>query len=246
MVQAVHRAAAWQMLRQSDVRMQGSGIVVAADWRTKPTDRFILKWIKLHLSAHVTRLLVRVPWVRPAAVTVVSAGLAVAGGVALALGWGWLAAVLASCSQVLDGADGQLARLSGSQSRGGAYLDSVLDRYGDSAMVLGLVVYSLRFGPLVPAWAIVALGFLALGGSSSISYSSARAAELGMDMGRPTLASKGTRTTVMVVGAAGTLVWPPLGTVALAYLAIHTNVVVCGRMLRASRCTDDPQETGPR
>jgi len=28
------------------------------DWRTKPSDRFILKWIKCHLSAPITPLLV--------------------------------------------------------------------------------------------------------------------------------------------------------------------------------------------
>ena len=213
--------------------------MVAADWRTKPTDRFILKWIKLHVSAHITPLLVRVPWVRPAMVTMVATGLAVGGGVAFTLGWSWLAALLAACSQVFDGVDGQLARLSGRQSRAGAFLDSVLDRYGDGAMVVGLMIYSLRFGRILPAWAVVALGSMALVGSGSISYSSARAAELGIDLGRPTLAGKGTRMTVMVVGAAGTLVWPPLAVVALAYLAIHTNVVVCTRLLRAARPADD-------
>ena len=225
---------------------EGGRVVVSGDWRTKPTDRFVLRWIKLHLSAHITPLLARVPWVRPAMVTVMSMGLATGGGVAFALGWGWLAALLAACSQVLDGADGQLARLSGRQSRSGAFLDSVLDRYGDGAMVVGLVVYSLRFGGVLPAWAIVTLGALSLVGSGSISYSSARAGELGIDLGRPTLASKGTRMTMMVIGAAGTSVWPPLAPVVLAYLAIHTNLVVCGRLLRATPSADGTGETKPR
>ena len=228
------------------MRNEDGRIVGPMDWRTKPTDRFILKWIKLHLSAHVTPLLVHLPWVRPAMVTGASAGLAVGGGVALALGWGWQAALLAACSQVLDGADGQLARLSGRQSHAGAFLDSVLDRYGDGAMVMGLLIYSLRFGRFLPVWAIAVVGSLALLGSGSISYSTARAAELRIDLGRPTLASKGTRMTAMVAGAAGTLVWPPLAAAALAYVAIHTNVVVCWRLARAARSGGGTGETRPR
>lgn len=220
--------------------------MVTTDWRTKSTDRFILKWIKLHLSARITLLLVRVPGARPAIVTVTSAGLAVAGGVALALGRAWPAALLAACSQVLDGADGQLARLSARESRAGAFLDSVLDRYGDGAMTVGLVVYSLRFGGVLPDWAIVALGFLGLAGSGSISYSTARAAGLGIDLGRPTLASKGTRMTVMVVGVTGTLLWPPMAVVTLIYLALHTNAVVWGRLLRAYHSTEGAGDTRRR
>ena len=52
--------------------------------------------------------------------------------------------------------------------------------------------------------------------------------------------------TVMVAGAAGTLVWPPLAVVTLAYLAVHTNVVVCARVLRATRSADGAGETRPR
>lgn len=43
------------------------------DWRNKPTDRFILRWIKRYLSAPVTVLLQRLPFVRPWMVTAASA-----------------------------------------------------------------------------------------------------------------------------------------------------------------------------
>ncbi|UCE26138.1 MAG: hypothetical protein JSW52_07165 [Candidatus Coatesbacteria bacterium] len=39
------------------------------DWRNKPTDRFVLRWIKRYLSAPVALLLKHVPFVRPWAVT---------------------------------------------------------------------------------------------------------------------------------------------------------------------------------
>ena len=202
------------------------------EWLTKPSDRFVLKWIKCHLSARVTPRLAAVPGVRPWMVTVFSAALGVVAGVVFAMGWGAAAGVLAGVAQVLDGVDGQLARLTGRQTRGGAFLDSVLDRYADGAMVLGIIVYLIRLPAPIPAWSLLALGFLALAGSGNISYSSARAESLGLDLGPPTLASKGTRTTVMVLAALGSALWPLLPLAALIYLALHSNVVVVTRILR--------------
>jgi phosphatidylglycerophosphate synthase len=217
----------------------------ATGWKTKPSDRSVLRWIKVHLSARVTLLLVRARWVSPSLVTVASFCLAVAAGVVLGLGEGWVAALLAAASQVLDGVDGQLARLSGRVSPGGAFLDSVLDRYGDGALVAGATVYAVRLGLSVPGWVLAVVGILALIGSNSISFSTSRAAELGLDLGRPTLASKGTRTTVMVIAALGTLLWPPLPAVALGYLALHTNAVVVSRLVRTSAGPSSTRQERP-
>jgi phosphatidylglycerophosphate synthase len=207
----------------------------APDWRTKPTDRFVLRWIKLNLSARVTVVASRISWVTPAIVTFTSTALAVSAGVLMALGWPWQGAIVAAVSQVLDGVDGQLARVRGHASSGGAFLDSVLDRYGDAALVIGTGIYCLRIGTPVPPWAVAVIAALAVAGSGGISYTSARAAELGIDLGMPTLASKGTRVTVMAIGALGTLLWRPLPLLVLVYLAVHTNAVVVGRLFRASR-----------
>ena len=64
-------------------------------WRTKPTDRFILRWIKVHLSARITP------------------GLGMLAGLVYGLGAPWLAGCLAAAAQVFDGVDGQYARLTG-------------------------------------------------------------------------------------------------------------------------------------
>ena len=50
------------------------------DWRTKPTDRFILKWIKLHLSAPTTTTLRNLRRLRPWMITLTSAALGMAAG----------------------------------------------------------------------------------------------------------------------------------------------------------------------
>ncbi len=91
----------------------------------------MLKWIKINLSARITPRLLRVSWLRPWVITISSMAFGMAAGLSFAAGWGVLAGLLAAISQVLDGVDGQYARLTGTQSSAGAFLDSVLDRYSD-------------------------------------------------------------------------------------------------------------------
>jgi len=208
------------------------------EWKTKPTDRFILRWIKVHLSSRITPGLLKYDWLRPWMLTLLSSAVGTIAGIVFALGSGWLAGCLAAAAQVLDGVDGQFARLTGRQSPEGAFWDSVLDRYFDGAMVIGAVIYLARLPINAPLWLLILLGSLALIGSNLISYSSSRAENLGIDTGKPTLASKGTRTTAMIICALGSLFWPGLPFVAICYLAIHTNLVVFNRLIKANRAID--------
>ena len=131
--------------------------------------------------------------------------------------------------------DGQLSRLTGRQSAAGAYLDSVLDRYSDGAMMIGLVVYLIALPLPIPIWQLLILGSLALIGSNLISYSSARARSLNIHEGKATLASKGTRMTVMALSGMGAPFWAPMPMVALCYLVVHPNAVVIKRILQSQR-----------
>jgi len=202
-------------------------------WKTKPSDRFVLKWIKCNLSAAVSPRLTCFPWLKPWMITVCSMVTGMVAGVVFSAGWGLAAGLIAALSQVLDGVDGQFARLTGQQSQAGAFLDSVLDRYSDGALVIGLTVYCS--GLQLPVFLVGSLGSLALIGSGLISYSSARADSLGMSLGRPTLASKGTRTTVTALSGILSPLFPFLPFVALCYLVFHTNAVVASRILMVFR-----------
>lgn len=202
-------------------------------WTTKPTDRFILKWVKVNLSARITPRLTLWPWIAPWHITLASAILGCLAGFVFAMGIGWLAGVIAAFSQVLDGVDGQLARMTGRASKSGAFWDSVLDRYSDGAMVIGMIVYLVRLPfPLEP-WLLILVGAMALVGSNLISYSSARAEVLSLDLGKPTLASKGTRFSVMILCAFLSVLWSGMPILALFYLALHPNGVVVYRLLRS-------------
>ncbi len=203
-----------------------------AAWRTKPTDRFILKWIKLYLSAPISSRLVRVQGLQPWMITLFSSLIGIAAGCMMALGFTVAAGLVAIVSQVFDGVDGQIARITGRSSKRGAFLDSVLDRYTDGFMMIGSIVYVINAEILWPPLA-VGIGALALIGGNGISYSTARADSLGLDLGPPTLASKGTRMTAMIIGAIGAHWWAPLPASALLYIAIHTNAVLIRRLLKA-------------
>jgi phosphatidylglycerophosphate synthase len=203
------------------------------DWKTKPTDRFILRWIKCRLSARITPRLVPLSWLHPWMVTVASASLGVLSGLLFALGLPFVAGLSAAFSQILDGVDGQLARITERESTAGAFLDSVVDRYTDGALVIGLVIYLARSQVFESLWVLLLVGAAAFIGSSLISYSSTRAESLGIDLGKPTLASKGTRVSVIVLFGLLTPLWQGAPIIALFYLALHSNVVVVTRLLRA-------------
>lgn len=164
--------------------------------------------------------------------TLFSTFLGVAAGVLLACRLGWQAGLIGAAAQVFDGVDGQVARLTAKESAGGAFWDSVLDRYTDGAMVLGLVIYLWRESPpeLWPYLAI--LGGLTLIGSNLISYSTARATTLELDLGAPTPVSKGARMSLMILAALATAFWSGAPWVALIGLAIATQLEVIRRLRR--------------
>ena len=76
-----------------------------------------------------------------------------------------------------DTLDGTMARLSGRSSSWGAFLDSVLDRFGDAAVFGGLVLWFAGSGDDLRL-AALALACLALG--AIVPYTKARAEGLGM------------------------------------------------------------------
>jgi phosphatidylglycerophosphate synthase len=168
-------------------------------------------------------------------ITLLSMLSGVCAGVVYGGGWGFTAGLLALISQILDGVDGQLARMTGRQSSAGAFLDSVLDRYADGALVIGLVLYNIRMNPERFMELTLFIGAFAIIGSGLISYTSSRAENLKLEMGAPTLASKGTRTVVTIVCALLSPIssWIPLA--GLIYLAVHTNVVVIWRLARTTQ-----------
>jgi CDP-diacylglycerol--glycerol-3-phosphate 3-phosphatidyltransferase len=132
----------------------------------------------------------------PNALTVVGlAGSAAAAGLILARYWLAAAAVFA-VANAMDSLDGSLARLTGRETRLGAFLDSTFDRLGEALVIGALGVTLAHDGE---AWAVAA-AFLALTASFLVSYTRARAEGLGVDGNRGGLMSRPERLVLTALG----------------------------------------------
>lgn len=98
-------------------------------------------------------------------------------GAAVALGGGWFAlgGWLLLFAFALDAWDGILARQTGRASAAGEFLDATVDRYNDLIVFFGLLYY-YRDDPLP-----LALGALALVGTTLTSYTRAKGEAVGID-----------------------------------------------------------------
>lgn len=176
------------------------------------------------LSLPAASLLARTA-VRPNHVTWVSAGVAFTAAAAFGFSSYRLGAGLAFLSLIVDCIDGDLARLNGQTSRWGAFLDSVLDRWMDAALILGLAVSDFSSYGAVASLALIA--------SMLTSYTRARAQSLGADC-PDGIGGRDTRMFVLIFCALFELI--SAGLVVIAVLGFITSVyrmVVASRALRA-------------
>ena len=132
-----------------------------------------------------------------------------------------------------DLVDGHMARLSGTSSSWGAFLDSTLDRFGDAAIFGGLLLFFVGPGGSDPL-AALALYCLVMG--SVTSYARARAESLGMEA-KGGLAERADRLAAILVmtGLADLFDLPVLITFTLWVLAIASTITVVQRMLQVRR-----------
>ncbi len=132
-----------------------------------------------------------------------------------------------------DLVDGHMARLSGSSSSWGAFLDSTLDRLGDAAIFGGLVLYFMGPGDS-DAYAGLALYCLVMGATTS--YARARAESLGMEA-KGGVAERADRLVAILVmtGLSVLLGQAWFVPFTLAVLALASTVTVVQRVLAVRR-----------
>ena len=186
-----------------------------------------------HLITPVARLLLRLH-VSPDAVTVVgTAGVVVAALVFFPRG-DLLTGVLAITAFVFsDMLDGTMARLSGRTSPWGAFLDSTLDRMGDSAIFGGLVLY---YASVVRSDALAALALYCLVTGWLTSYTRAKAESLGYQA-KGGVAARADRLVAVLVAAGLSDIFdvPALLEATLWLLAAASTVTVVQRILTVHR-----------
>lgn len=98
-------------------------------------------------------------------------------GVLYGYGRFFTAGLMMILANLFDMLDGQVARSRGRVTRFGAFFDSVIDRYSDVIVYVGIMVFYAR-NTAAHSTLLIALTGLALVGSVMISYSRARAESL--------------------------------------------------------------------
>ena len=190
-------------------------------------ERFRAFWTKVF--SPVARLFLRLG-ISPDAVTIVGTMGVCAGALVFFPGGHFLVGVLVCTAFVFsDLIDGHMARLSGTSSAWGAFLDSTLDRLGDAAIFGGLALYYIGPGDSEP---LAALTIYCLVMGSVTSYARARAESLGMQA-KVGIAERSDRLVSILVmtGLADLLNLMFLIPLTLAALAVASTITVVQRIL---------------
>jgi CDP-diacylglycerol--glycerol-3-phosphate 3-phosphatidyltransferase len=134
----------------------------------------------------------------------------------------------------MDALDGTVARLTGTKSKFGAFWDSTLDRYSESLVLLGVLIYGLSKDN---AW-IVVLAFVTVFGSILVSYARSRAETLGIDC-KVGIMTRLERVVVTILMLLLNPLYPDVPVlIGLGLMAIFTNVTVIMRIVHVRREMD--------
>lgn len=131
-----------------------------------------------------------------------------------------LAPIFVLVSGFCDALDGAVARLHGKTTSFGGFMDSLLDRYADSAIYFGIIAGGL---------CNVEWGVIALVGSLLVSYARARSEAAGVKMETVGIAERADRLLIIVLGSFISLIWREGLRWCIVLLALLTNFTVLQR-----------------
>ena len=149
--------------------MDRAECAVLSQLRGKPNDGPVSRYINRPLSVRISRYLTKTS-ITPNYISIfsfilflLSAGLFALGGYTTLLAGG----LIAQFASVMDGCDGEVARLKYMESAFGGWFDAVLDRYADAFLLFGLTWHAYAERMYTSA---LIVGFLAIIGSFMLSY----------------------------------------------------------------------------
>jgi choline kinase/phosphatidylglycerophosphate synthase len=141
---------------------------------SRARDGVVSRALNRRLSAPLSRWLVEHTRVTPNQLSAGAFALALASA-ALFCWPSWVASaaggLLAEVSSVVDGCDGEVARLRRMSTAYGAWLDAVLDRMADALLLGGMAFGGWLYHRAIWVWPV---GFAALAGAFAVSYTEAR------------------------------------------------------------------------
>ena len=131
-------------------------------------------WLTKHIVSPIGKVLVRLR-ITASMITILGLVVTLIGAVILANGHPTTAAFIIGLGGGIDGVDGTVARLTGTASRRGAFLDTMADRVGEIASFAGLAWFVAGDSLLV------LLTVISLGNSMLIPYARSKAEAEGLD-----------------------------------------------------------------
>lgn len=222
-------AELWQEIRnEADVATARRKVLAGA---VGIADGVIARHLNRPLSRRITeRLVTRA--VQPWQVSLSVFALTLAAGLAFAVGHAGTGGVLAQTAAVLDGVDGELARIRYQDSAFRRVYDALLDRIGDAAVIGGMTLYAWLAGA---GHGVVAIGFAAVAGSS---LSMLVKEKYGTQFARPWADEREGAARWLLLGRDGRLFLALVAGVTghveavLAYIAVGTHAHAGLRILR--------------
>ncbi|MDH5449587.1 MAG: archaetidylinositol phosphate synthase [Candidatus Bathyarchaeota archaeon] len=152
--------------------------------------------------------------------------------------WAWqanhllliVAPFLLLVSGFCDALDGAIARLHKQTTTFGGFLDSLLDRYADAVVFLGIIIGGL----CDPFW-----GLTALIGSLLVSYTRARAEATGIKMEAVGVAERADRLFILAIASFLSIVWLEALNLGIIVLAFLSNLTVLQRVVYFYKASKD-------
>lgn len=202
--------------------------ILLANLRDKPNDGPVSRYLNRPISVRISRRLVNYR-ITPNQISLFSflcsllaAGLFAHGAYSALL----LGGFLAQFASIIDGCDGEVARLKYQRSSYGGWFDAVLDRYADAFLLFGLTwhVYTSRVDNLV-----LLVGFMAIIGSFLLSYTADKYDSLmriRINCGKGFRLGRDVRVFLIFLGAIFNQPY-----VTLAVIAIVMNIETIRRMI---------------
>ncbi len=216
----------------------------AALYRTlsKPGDGFIARTINRRISTGLfTPLLLKLYGnITANQVSLSSFAVSIAASLSFFLALPLLGGLLVQTASILDGSDGEIARLRKIQSPFGSFFDSVLDRYSDGFILFGMFYYALTatatgdlFGRYTTT-AIVGTSMLALVGTLMVSYTSAKSVtDFGYTYSGQWIAAgrgRDIRLLILSIGGIAAFIHPVTVFITILFIAILTSAIVLRRI----------------
>jgi CDP-diacylglycerol---glycerol-3-phosphate 3-phosphatidyltransferase len=159
--------------------------------------------------------------IHPNALTLIGLLINIVAAVLLASGRFWAAGWVITGAAIFDMVDGRVARETNQVTRFGGFFDSVLDRYSDLALLMGLLVYYASINrPLY-----IILTAIVMTGSVMVSYTRSRSENI-IPSCKVGFLERPERVVLLIIGALFDRMAPVLW-----IIAVLSNFTVAHRMI---------------